>query len=159
MVSLFVNPGIYFEIYLAWEIKRIRKRKEKQTNKLQKNLDHSKLASGPPLEGMPDVNFGRDETLSIVCHVGLSCRLFIHEVFFGPLGVHLRVLSELGRSPPFQPMRALRLQWSWAFSLVCEVALKFGNLGDLEVNGLTSIPHHVVNNSCLHVISVNRSYI
>ena len=31
--------------------------------------------------------------------------------------------SELGRSPPLRPMRALRLQWSWAFSLMCEVAL------------------------------------
>ena len=43
------------------------------------------------------------------------CRLFIHEVFFGPLGLHLRVWSERGRSPPFRPMRALRLQWSQAF--------------------------------------------
>ena len=31
--------------------------------------------------------------------------------------------SELGQSPPFRPMRALRLQWSRASSLVCEVAL------------------------------------
>jgi hypothetical protein len=30
---------------------------------------------------------GDHETLSIVCHVGL----FIHEVFFGPLGIHLHV--------------------------------------------------------------------
>ena len=52
-----------------------------------------------------------------------SCRLFIYEVFFGPLDLHLRVWSELGRSPPFWPMRALRLQWSRAFSLVCEVTL------------------------------------
>ena len=49
------------------------------------------------------------------------CRLFIHEVFFGHVGPLLRVWSELGRSPPFQPMRALRLPWSRAFSLVCEV--------------------------------------
>ena len=52
-----------------------------------------------------------------------SRRLFNHEVFFGPLGIRLRVWSELGRSPPFQPMGALRFQWSWAFSLACEVAL------------------------------------
>ena len=51
------------------------------------------------------------------------CRLFIHEVFTGPLGLHLNVWSELGRSPPFRPMRALRLQWSRAFTLMCEVAL------------------------------------
>ena len=51
------------------------------------------------------------------------CRLFIHEVFFGPLGLHIRVWSALGWSPPFRPMRALRLQWSHAFGLVCEVAL------------------------------------
>jgi hypothetical protein len=52
------------------------------------------------------------------------CKLFIHEVLFGPLGLHLGVRSELGRSSPFRPMRALRVQWSRAFSLVCEVALK-----------------------------------
>ena len=55
----------------------------------------------------------------------IPCKLFIYEIFFGPLGLHLRVWSELGRwSPPFRPIRALRLQWSRAFSLVCEVALR-----------------------------------
>jgi hypothetical protein len=41
------------------------------------------------------------------------------------------VWSDLGRSPPFRPMRALRLQWSRAFVLVCEVALtiKLHSLG------------------------------
>ena len=34
------------------------------------------------------------------------------------------MLSEIGRSPPFQPMRALRLQWPWAFNPMCEVALR-----------------------------------
>ena len=43
---------------------------------------------------------GDHETLSIVRHVGLY-RLFIHEVFFGPLGLHLRVQSELGWSLSF----------------------------------------------------------
>ena len=33
---------------------------------------------------------GDHETLSIVCHVELHVD-FIHEVFFGPLGLHLRV--------------------------------------------------------------------
>ena len=59
---------------------------------------------------------GDHETLSIVRHVGLHVDFLIHEVFFAPLGLHLRVWSELGRSLPFGPMRALRLQWSWAFS-------------------------------------------
>jgi hypothetical protein len=45
--------------------------------------------------------------------------------------------SELGRSSPFRPMSALMLQWSWAFSLVCEVALSWtwtliSNLGPLH---------------------------
>ena len=31
--------------------------------------------------------------------------------------------SELERSPPFRPIRALASPWSWAFRLVCEVAL------------------------------------
>ena len=35
---------------------------------------------------------GDHETLPIVRHVGLhACGLFIHEFFFGPLGLHLRV--------------------------------------------------------------------
>ena len=34
---------------------------------------------------------GDHETLPIVCHVGSPCRPFIHEVFFGPLGLHLFV--------------------------------------------------------------------
>ena len=57
---------------------------------------------------------------TMVCHA--PCRLFIHKLFFGPLGLNLQVWSELGRSPPFWPLRALTLSWSWAFSLVCEVA-------------------------------------
>ena len=48
------------------------------------------------------------------------CKLFIHENFFGPLGLHLLAWSELRWSLPFQPMRDRRMQWSWAFSLACE---------------------------------------
>jgi hypothetical protein len=51
-------------------------------------------------------------------------RLFIHDTFFGPLGLHLLVWSEHRRSQPFQPiLRYLRMQWSWAFNLMFEVAL------------------------------------
>ena len=60
------------------------------------------------------------ESLSIIHHVGLHVDFSSMK---SSLGLHLRVWSELGGSPPFWPMRALRLQWSWAFSLVCEVAL------------------------------------
>ena len=49
------------------------------------------------------------------------CWLFIHEIFFGPLGLHLLVWSELGWSPPLRPMSALGLHWYRAFGLVCEV--------------------------------------
>ena len=52
------------------------------------------------------------------------CRLFIYKLLFGPLGLHLLVWSKLGRSPPFWPMKALTLQWSWAFGLVFEGALR-----------------------------------
>jgi hypothetical protein len=45
------------------------------------------------------------------------CKLFIHNVIFGRSGLHLRVWSELRRSPPFRPMRAFRFEWSRAFSL------------------------------------------
>ena len=47
------------------------------------------------------------EPLSLIHHVGLHVGLSsIHEVFFGPLGLHLRVWSDLGCSLPFRPMRA-----------------------------------------------------
>ena len=82
-----------------------------------------KFALGPPLGGRFDETYGRPWNLIHSPPCKTSCRLFIHEVFFRPLGLHVRVWSELGRSPPFRPIRALRLQWSWAFSLVCEVAL------------------------------------
>ena len=81
------------------------------------------FVSGPPLGGGLDENSGRPWNLIHSPPCRTPCRLFIHEVFFGPLGLHLRVWSELGRSLPFRPMRALRLQWSRALSLVCEVAL------------------------------------
>ena len=43
-----------------------------------------------------------------------------------------------GLSPPFRPMRALRLQWSWAFSLVCEVAANRFICNQLPVGSLRS---------------------
>ena len=86
--------------------------------KYQKNNGLAKSTSSPPLGGRPHENSRRPWSLihSLPCRT--PCRLFIHEVFFGPLVLHLRVWSELGQSPPFRPMRTLRLQWSWAFSLV-----------------------------------------
>ena len=63
---------------------------------------------------------GDHNTLAIVRHVGLHVEFSSTK---SSLGLHLCVWNELGRSPPFRPMRALRLQWSFAFNLVCEVAL------------------------------------
>ena len=76
--------------------------------------------------------FGRPWNLIHSPPCTTSCRLFVHGVFFGPLGLHLRVWIELGRSPLFRPMKALRLQWSWAFNLVCEVALTSLTMFELE---------------------------
>ena len=81
------------------------------------------ISLGPPLGGGSDKKSGRPWNIIYSPPCRTPCRLSIHEVFFGPLGLYLRVWSELGRSLPFRPMRALRLQWSWAFSLVWEVAL------------------------------------
>ena len=81
------------------------------------------FSSDPPLGGGPDANSGRPCTLIHSPPCRTPCRLFIHKLFFGPLGLHLLVWSELERSPPFRPMRALTLPWSGAFNLVCEVAL------------------------------------
>ena len=117
-VSLGFCPRIYFGISL--EICHVEKNKNK-------NNGISKFALGSLCGGRPNVNFGRPWNLIHSPSFRTPCRLFIHEVF-GSLGLHLRVRSELGQSPPFRPMRALRLQWSWAFSLVCEVALRTHSL-------------------------------
>ena len=54
------------------------------------------------------------------------CKLFIHDNFFGRIGLHLLDLdSELGRSRPFRSMGGdLRMQWSRAFSLMFDAALR-----------------------------------
>ena len=117
---VFVCPRISYEILrLKSSLKSIMLKKIEKINGLPK------LASCPPLGGRPDKNSGRPWNLIHSPPCRTPCRLFIHE-FFGPLGLQIRVWSELGQSPPFRPMRALRLQWSWAFNLVCEVALTFG---------------------------------
>ena len=81
------------------------------------------FASGLPLGGGPDAKSSGPCTLIHNLPCRTPCGLFIHKLSFGPLGLHLLVWSELGRSLPFRPMRVLTLQWSWAFSIVCEVAL------------------------------------
>ena len=66
------------------------------------------------------------ETWSIRCHyVGIHVVDFMtilhsHTYSVGPSSV---VWSELGPAPPFPPIRVLEVVWSWALSLVCEVAL------------------------------------
>ena len=52
------------------------------------------------------------------------CRLYIHLTFTYSIGLSSVVWSKLGLAPPFPPMRVLEVQWSWAFSLVCEVDLR-----------------------------------
>ena len=108
--------------------------------KILKNQDLPELSSDPPFGGGPDANSGRPCTL---IH-SPPCRLFIHELFFGPLGLHLLVWSELGRSPPFQPMRALTLPWSRAFILVCEVTLSvmYTTFKGLKLNVMRSQTWH-----------------
>ena len=93
------------------------------------------FVSYPPLGGGLDANSGRSCTLIHNLPCRTSCRLFIHELFFGPLGLHLLVWSELGRSLPFRPMRALTLPWLGAFSLVCKVVLQLSaNAGTTHGN-------------------------
>ena len=123
-VSIGIYCGICFEI--CREIYLVEK------NILKKNHRLLKFALGPPLGGRPDANCGRPWNLIHSPPCRTPCRLFIHKVFFGPLGLHLREWSELGRSPPIRPMRGLRLQWSWAFNLACEVALSLKSLNSLS---------------------------
>ena len=51
------------------------------------------------------------------------CRLYIHLALTYSVGPSSVVLIKLGAAPPFPPMRVLEVEWSWALSLVCEVAL------------------------------------
>ena len=114
---VFVCLGICYEFYHAIYLEIV------MLENIFENHGLPKFALGPPLGGRFDETSGRPWNLIHSPPCRTSCRLFIHEVFFRSLGLHLRVRSELGWPPPFWPMRALRLQWSWAFNLVCEVAL------------------------------------
>ena len=69
-------------------------------------------------------NSSDHETWSIWCHVGIHIDFYIRLTFtysVGPSSVLWS--SELGPAPPVPPMRVLEVSWSWAPSLVCEVAL------------------------------------
>ena len=51
------------------------------------------------------------------------CRLYIHLAFTYSIGPSSVVWRKLGPAPPFPPMRVHKVYWSWALSLVCEVAI------------------------------------
>ena len=69
----------------------------------------------------------------------MPCRLHIHLAFTYSVPSSSAVWSELGPSPPFPPTRVLEVQWSRAFSLVCDVTL----LTDPEEIKLQSIARTV----------------
>jgi hypothetical protein len=54
---------------------------------------------------------GDHETLSIVCHVGLHVDFSFMKSSLGLSAFTFVCEVNLGWSPPFRPMRALRLQW------------------------------------------------
>ena len=68
-------------------------------------------------------NFNRPWSIVYSLPHRIPCRLFIHQIFSGPLGLHLLVWGDLLRSWPFRPMRDLRMQWSRAINLVGKVTL------------------------------------
>ena len=47
------------------------------------------------------------------------CRLFVHDNFFGPLGLYMLVQKWTWTVLAFWLVRDLRIEWSWAFSLIC----------------------------------------
>ena len=65
------------------------------------------------------------KALSIVCHVDFHVDFSSMKFSLSLLGLHLLVWSKHEQSPPFQPIRALRLQWSRTFNLVCRAAFIF----------------------------------
>ena len=75
---------------------------------IKKNHGLLKFASCPPLGGRPDEKSGRPWNLIHSPPCRTPCRrLFIHEVFFGPLGLHLRVGCELDGLCPFDQWELL----------------------------------------------------
>ena len=74
------------------------------------------------------------------------CRLFIQDDFFGPLGLHFLLWRELGWSPPFRPMRDLRIQCSWVF--VSCVKWPWGYLE--KFCGIKSYKIHYYTNTCIN---------
>ena len=81
-----------------------------------------------------------------------SSRFFIYDNIFGPWGLYLLVWSELGQSQPFSSMRDLRMQWSWAFRLVCQVALS------IEVGKLARCISTLVYCYELTLISISKAW-
>jgi hypothetical protein len=112
-----------------------------------------------PLGGGSNANSGRPCTLVYIPPFRTPCRLFIHKLFFGPVGLHLLVWSELGLSPPFRPMRALTLPWSRAFSLVCEVALTFPSIVTMRLMLLCLEAGHPGRGGKFHVLPANAHHL
>jgi hypothetical protein len=82
-----------------------------------------KFVSNLPLGDGLDANSNKPWNIihSMPCRD--PCVLFVHDNFFEPLSLHLLTWRELERSRPFRSMRDLRMQWSRALNLVCEVTL------------------------------------
>ena len=100
--------------------------------------DMLEFAYGLPLKGAHNENSNNHNTTFLVNHVRIHADFFIHDNFFGLVGLCLLVCIELGQSWPSQPMRDLRMQWSWAFNLVCKVTLVYPDFGFcMEVVAIT----------------------
>ena len=76
-------------------------------NKILKKSRLPKFAANPPLGGGHDEDFGRPWQLIHSPPCRNPCRVFIHEVFFGPIGLHLWVWSELDGLRPFDQRELL----------------------------------------------------
>ena len=63
------------------------------------------------------------ETLFVIYHVGIHVEFSFMILSLNPLTFTFWCEVTLASLDLLRPMRDLRMQWSWAFSLVCEVAL------------------------------------
>jgi hypothetical protein len=81
------------------------------------------FASGLLLGGGPDTISSKSRNNIYTMSCRNPSRFFIYDNIFGSLGLYLLVWSELGQSQPFSSMIDLIMQWSWAFTLVCQVAI------------------------------------
>ena len=104
------NPFSCFLLHFFWEVS-IGMEKNRLIMTTTDNrltiMVYQNLCKTYLLEMNLDANFGKPWNLIHNSPCRTSCKLFIHEIFFGPLGLHLLKWSIIKQSPPFDQWELL----------------------------------------------------